>query len=142
MDGLYVLKDFGSQNGTFVNGERVTGRRALNDADTIGLGKFTLVFNGDTQATKEDGAEAQIRDKAAYAVAGETLVGKVSAQALERPVPSPGSSSASAPPRTSPRSTCSTTTSRSWAPRPTRTCASTAAPITPRRSCAPGRASS
>ena len=85
--GLHVLKDFGSQNGTFVNGERLVGRRALNDGDQIGLGKFTLVFNGDKQPAEADAVP--IRDKAAYAVAGETLVGQTASQ-FQRPCPFAG----------------------------------------------------
>src|SRR5262245_47317896 len=58
--GIHVVKDFGSQNGTFVNGDRVAGRRALNDGDTIALGKFTLVFNSDKKPS--DVEAAPIRD--------------------------------------------------------------------------------
>jgi hypothetical protein len=68
--GLHVLKDFGSQNGTFVNGQRMGSRFGLNDGDRISIGKFTLRFRCDKGA-----AEAvAVSDKAAYAVAGETIV--------------------------------------------------------------------
>ena len=43
-DGYYV-EDLSSRNGTFVNGERVEGRRLLRDGDEISIGKVvTLVF--------------------------------------------------------------------------------------------------
>jgi predicted RecA/RadA family phage recombinase len=42
--GQPILRDLGSTNGTFVNGVRLTGSRALSDGDTIGLGKVQLGF--------------------------------------------------------------------------------------------------
>jgi hypothetical protein len=42
--GQPVIRDLGSTNGTFVNGVRITGPRALSDGDTIGLGKVQLSF--------------------------------------------------------------------------------------------------
>lgn len=41
-DGAWVLRDLGSSNGTFVNGQRIA-RHTLRTGDTIGIGKFTLV---------------------------------------------------------------------------------------------------
>jgi class 3 adenylate cyclase len=41
----WVIADAGvSRNGTFVNGERVNGRRRLRDGDTIRVGRTALVF--------------------------------------------------------------------------------------------------
>lgn len=40
----YTIKDIGSRNGTFVNGERVTGSRPLNHGDVIGMGLSKLTF--------------------------------------------------------------------------------------------------
>jgi pSer/pThr/pTyr-binding forkhead associated (FHA) protein len=43
--GAWVVLDDGlSHNGTFVNGERVTGRRRLADADAIRVGDTVVVF--------------------------------------------------------------------------------------------------
>ena len=80
--GIHLLKDFGSQNGTLVNGERVVGRRALDDGDRVQVGKFTLVFRTDARAAV---AQPEVRDHASYAVAGETMV--VRAQPAERECP-------------------------------------------------------
>ncbi|MCB9604659.1 MAG: FHA domain-containing protein [Sandaracinus sp.] len=43
VDGRYVLKDLGSLNGTFVNGERVS-ERPLQSGDEITLGSTRVVF--------------------------------------------------------------------------------------------------
>jgi pSer/pThr/pTyr-binding forkhead associated (FHA) protein len=93
VDGIYILKDWSSQ-GTYVNGDRVQGRRALEDGDRIGLGKFVLMFRADKQVvTKESlkGAQKEaldrIRDKASYAVAGATLVGQVAPEVFKRRCP-------------------------------------------------------
>jgi ABC-type multidrug transport system ATPase subunit/pSer/pThr/pTyr-binding forkhead associated (FHA) protein len=45
-DGKYFLEDLGSVNGTLLNGQRISGQRALADGDEIMLGtKVTLVFH-------------------------------------------------------------------------------------------------
>lgn len=41
-----VLRDEGSFNGTFINGDRVEGEATLHIGDQIGLGSSTLVWNG------------------------------------------------------------------------------------------------
>jgi len=41
--GGYVIKDLGSQNGTFVNGQRVTEKK-LTEGDTIDVGSVKFVF--------------------------------------------------------------------------------------------------
>lgn len=49
----YALEDRGSTNGTFVNGQRVSGRRALSNGDAIGIGEtVSLTY----EATVEVGA--------------------------------------------------------------------------------------
>lgn len=41
--GGYTLEDLGSTNGTFVNGQRLTGARPLSPGDMIGLGETVTV---------------------------------------------------------------------------------------------------
>jgi adenylate cyclase len=38
-EGLFLLRDLGSSNGTYVNGERVKGERLLRHGDAIALGE-------------------------------------------------------------------------------------------------------
>jgi pSer/pThr/pTyr-binding forkhead associated (FHA) protein len=45
MDTHWTIVDDGlSRNGTFVNGQRLTGRRALHPGDTIRVGEFVLTY--------------------------------------------------------------------------------------------------
>ncbi|RMF78691.1 MAG: FHA domain-containing protein [Chloroflexi bacterium] len=37
--GSYTVEDLGSTNGTFVNGQRLTGAKPLSNGDTLGLGE-------------------------------------------------------------------------------------------------------
>jgi ABC-type multidrug transport system ATPase subunit len=47
-DGKHVLIDKDSANGTFVNGERVQGSRALSPGDVVQIGTFQLTYDGDS----------------------------------------------------------------------------------------------
>lgn len=40
----WVVRDIGSSNGTFVNGERLAGDRPLKAGDEIAIGKYSLFF--------------------------------------------------------------------------------------------------
>jgi DNA-binding winged helix-turn-helix (wHTH) protein len=42
--GAITLEDLGSRNGTYLRGERITGRAALTDGDEIRLGPVRLTF--------------------------------------------------------------------------------------------------
>ncbi|MFW6031452.1 MAG: GAF domain-containing protein, partial [Myxococcota bacterium] len=53
VNGRYVLKDLGSLNGTFVNGERLSGQRVLDPGDEVTMGSTRIVFQ-DEQAAAED----------------------------------------------------------------------------------------
>ena len=45
VDGEYVaVEDLGSQNGTYLRGERITGRAVLTDGDEVRLGPVSIVF--------------------------------------------------------------------------------------------------
>jgi pSer/pThr/pTyr-binding forkhead associated (FHA) protein len=44
-NGRFAVQDLGSQNGVFVNSERIRSARVLADADTITLGTYHFVFS-------------------------------------------------------------------------------------------------
>lgn len=46
----WCLRDLGSRNGSFVNGERVFGERVLRPGDEVRLGQTRLVYRADTTA--------------------------------------------------------------------------------------------
>jgi hypothetical protein len=43
---LWCVRDLGSRNGTFVNGDRILGERALHSGDEISLGPLRVLFHG------------------------------------------------------------------------------------------------
>jgi predicted component of type VI protein secretion system len=47
-----LIDDGLSRNGSFVNGERLNGRRRLRDGDSIRLGSTSLTFNGPRRASR------------------------------------------------------------------------------------------
>jgi pSer/pThr/pTyr-binding forkhead associated (FHA) protein len=54
MGGEWTLVDDGlSTNGTFVNGDRISGRRRLRDADRIRVGRTMIAFNAAVAAPVE-----------------------------------------------------------------------------------------
>ena len=56
----YVLEDLGSSNGTFVNGERLRGRKALHAGDEIKLGQaITLAYSA--PVTEEESQKTVMR---------------------------------------------------------------------------------
>jgi ABC-type multidrug transport system ATPase subunit len=52
--GSLLLKDLGSTNGTFLNGERVIAPQAVKPGDVIHLGTFTLSLTGKGTLEKKD----------------------------------------------------------------------------------------
>lgn len=48
----WSIRDLGSTNGTFVNGERIWGERRLRNGDEIRLGRTRLTYRADAQAIK------------------------------------------------------------------------------------------
>ena len=48
-----VIDDGLSRNGTFVNGERISGRRRLRDGDIIRVGASTITFGGTVAAASQ-----------------------------------------------------------------------------------------
>ena len=55
-----VVDDGLSRNGTFVNGERLSGRRRLTDGDTLRFGATTMTFR--TSRVEEEAGTAVARD--------------------------------------------------------------------------------
>jgi hypothetical protein len=54
MDTHWTVVDDGlSRNGTFVNGQRITGRRPLHSGDTIRVGEFVLTFRDSLRVAEE-----------------------------------------------------------------------------------------
>jgi hypothetical protein len=54
----WCVRDLGSRNGTFVNGGRIIGERALHPGDEIVLGRLRLLFHGPARG-KETAAIAE-----------------------------------------------------------------------------------
>ncbi len=51
LDEAWILIDEGlSRNGSYVNGERVLGRRRLKDGDTVLIGETLLIYRNPTEA--------------------------------------------------------------------------------------------
>src|ERR1041384_1598958 len=44
-DGSWVVRDTGSSNGTFVNGDKLGGDRLLQSGDEISMGKYAVYFD-------------------------------------------------------------------------------------------------
>jgi adenylate cyclase len=74
-DGHFVLKDLGSLNGTFINGERVDKQRVLGAGDEITLGATKIVFDAPASGV---------------GVAGDDLGEAATKSALGRVTMSPG----------------------------------------------------
>lgn len=51
----WALRDLGSRNGTFVNGERVTGERPLHNRDQILVGSTRLLFRDPDSRPRDAG---------------------------------------------------------------------------------------
>lgn len=43
----YIVEDLQSSNGTFVNAERIQGRRKLANDDQITIGKYTIIYHAE-----------------------------------------------------------------------------------------------
>jgi pSer/pThr/pTyr-binding forkhead associated (FHA) protein len=62
-DGVAVLEDLGSKNGTFVNGQRTTAAVRLSDRDQITVGSVRLRFR---ILSAQPSTETTGRDRGAY----------------------------------------------------------------------------
>ncbi|MGH2726822.1 MAG: FHA domain-containing protein, partial [Actinomycetota bacterium] len=52
----WSIRDLGSRNGTFVNGERILAERALHAGDEVVLGKLRIVFSSPAGSSSPTGA--------------------------------------------------------------------------------------
>ncbi len=59
--GGFVIEDVGSRNGTFVNSEKVAGKRALADGDVIRFGKVLLTFNVAVETKRETTTQPEMK---------------------------------------------------------------------------------
>ena len=58
----WAIRDLGSSNGTFVNGERVWAERRLRDGDEIRLGRTRFVFSTDVKGRSRTEAPEAVPD--------------------------------------------------------------------------------
>jgi pSer/pThr/pTyr-binding forkhead associated (FHA) protein len=56
-----VLEDLKSRNGTFVNGEQLTGQRLLVDGDLIRVGKIIMTFNLAREEKSSETTQPEVR---------------------------------------------------------------------------------
>lgn len=56
-----VVRDLGSTNGTFVNGERISAPRALHNGDRVDIGPFALFYDGAQLSMRSRQGNASIR---------------------------------------------------------------------------------
>ena len=91
-DAGFVLEDLGSTNGTFVNGQRLSGAVVLKNGDMIGMGETVTVS---FEMARPPGAEE---------LAAPTTAGPVPSQPppAPAPVPSPPQDFAPRPPQVQP----------------------------------------
>jgi pSer/pThr/pTyr-binding forkhead associated (FHA) protein len=57
----FVVEDLGSRNGTFVNGDKVSGKHPLKDGDVLRFGKVVLTFNIAQEARAEASTHPEVR---------------------------------------------------------------------------------
>ena len=77
-NGDYYVIDLDSTNGTFVNGNRITGKVQLHKGDIVVIGNTTLsweaYFNMESAGSNEDGKEPGISNKKLYIVIFSILI--------------------------------------------------------------------
>lgn len=101
--GGYTIEDLGSTNGTFVNGQRLTGARPLSHGDMLGLGEtVTLAFESAAEAPVAGaeagpGAAATMPGQAPSPYAPPPVGGYPQPPVAQEPYPGAGMQSPSAP---------------------------------------------
>jgi pSer/pThr/pTyr-binding forkhead associated (FHA) protein len=59
VSGTWLVRDLGSRNGTFVNGERVLGDRVLHDGDELLVGRTRVVYRNPNERRAPDDATTE-----------------------------------------------------------------------------------
>jgi predicted component of type VI protein secretion system len=65
-----VVEDFGSVNGVYLNGDRISGQRALRDGDRVQIGKQDFVFRSTTKVVQTETAPERFTAETLH---GQTL---------------------------------------------------------------------
>ena len=77
-NGDYYVIDLDSTNGTFVNGNRITGKVQLHKGDIVVIGNTTLsweaYFNMESAGSNEDGKEPGTSNKKLYIIISSILI--------------------------------------------------------------------
>ncbi len=75
-----ILIDLGSTNGTFINGQRITGTYTLRKDDIIQIGPFRLVFDGQTiqQYDQRGGLRIDVRNMTLEVKGGRKILNNIS----------------------------------------------------------------
>jgi pSer/pThr/pTyr-binding forkhead associated (FHA) protein len=81
--GQMILRDLGSSNGLFVNGERVVATRPLRSGDVIAAGKFILCITIDPAALAKRAVDEAIATAARAAAAPGTSTDAVTPAILD-----------------------------------------------------------
>ena len=71
----FLIRDLGSTNGTFVNGEQLGGPQALEEGDVVGVGPHRLTFDGRvlfSKAPPEIGTRIEVTDLGRQVIHRET----------------------------------------------------------------------
>ena len=65
--GRYYLEDRGSRNGTFLNGERISGRKPLKSGDRITIAGVDLTFTEEADANAASGSQTPAVENVSFA---------------------------------------------------------------------------
>ncbi|MFN7210681.1 MAG: FHA domain-containing protein [Aggregatilineales bacterium] len=99
--GGYTLEDLGSTNGTFVNGQRISGARPLNSGDLVGLGE-TVTLAYEASAADVAARPPLVGAEPPYAPAPSTYAPPQSAAPSYPPQPAPSYPPPAYPPQQPP----------------------------------------
>ena len=99
--GGFTLEDLGSTNGTFVNGQRLTGAKPLNNGDMLGLGE-TVTLGYEMARGMAPGGQAPAPGGQPTAPVAPQSYSPYSPQAAQQPPPQQQPQSPYAPPAQQP----------------------------------------